>query len=123
MALTLFTHADGWTYDYEEDLELTPTPREEVDWKQLPNDVVSVILKFYDLAQRNYWNDIASQKIFVVPKPCTEKDMEMLEYHMNRRLTIRQIDGTSPKHAQAYNLLTDRAPKFRVVRPPNKQKR
>ena len=89
MALTLCTHADGWTYDYEEDLQLTPTPREEVDWKQLPLECVDIILHFYDLAQRDYWTNITRQKNFTFPLVIhTDADAKIVEYHINKKRTL-----------------------------------
>ena len=93
MALTLCTRVeDGWEFDYEEDLSLTPTPRDEIDWTQLPEEVVKLILLFVDEANIHYWSEITEQKSFSlsigVVKP---QDVSFVEYHMNKRLTLKQL--------------------------------
>ncbi len=92
MSLTLCPRVeDGWVHDYVEDLTLTPTPREEVDWSLIPDEVINLILLFVDLANIHYWSDITAQKSYDCMALCRPKDVPIVELHMNKRLLINDI--------------------------------
>ena len=90
MALTLCPRVeDGWQFDFVEDLALTPTPRDEVDWTQLPIEAVNVIMQFYYELQADYWAEITEQKSYDCLKGIIKpQEVPIIEYHMNKRLTI-----------------------------------
>ncbi|MAB39898.1 MAG: hypothetical protein CL525_12510 [Aequorivita sp.] len=90
MALTLCPRVeDGWQFDFVEDLTLTPTPRDEIDWGELPLEVINLILHFVDVSQVTYWANITSQKSYDCLKGVVKpQEVPVIEYHMNKRLTL-----------------------------------
>jgi len=99
MALTLCPRVeDGWQFDFVEDLALTPTPRDEVDWTQLPIEAVNVIMQFYYELQANYWAEITEQKSYDCLKGVVKpQEVPIIEYHMNKRLTINLFKSLQSK--------------------------
>jgi hypothetical protein len=93
MSLTLCPRVeDGWVHDYLEDLTLTPTPRDEVDWSLIPDEVINLILRFVDLANIHYWSDITAQKThWCGGGVISAKEASIVEYHMNKRLTLKTL--------------------------------
>ena len=98
--LSLTTN-DGWTYDCEEDIVLTPSPRTlKADWSQLPLDVYHIILNFYNESQIDYWSQITEQRKFYIPPLLTTHEQRLnAHYHMNKRLTLKQLG-----HSQSIGL-------------------
>ena len=87
--------------EMSEDLALTPTPRPEIQWGLLPNDIIMKIIRTSTdngrLTTLKYWEDQLSRRM----KPSivlsewkrepTKKNVAMTEFHMNKVRTIRVL--------------------------------
>ena len=66
-----------------------------VDWSELPEDVIKIILEFYYDSQREYWSQITKQRIFTYPQLIfTQQEKRMVEYHLNKSHMIGLIPKT-----------------------------
>jgi len=96
MALTLCPREeDGWKFDLEEDLILTPSPR-QVDWSELPDECIKHILLMLDYVNLAYWNEITEQKKYDLFRAghtglISKEQVPMVEFHMNKRKIIRGL--------------------------------
>jgi len=89
---------DGWTYDFVEDLTLTPTPRDNVDWSLLPDDIIKIILNFVDESQKDYWSEITKQRTRIPMLIETEEQKRLLRYHYHKKTILKNIDLHMPKN-------------------------